>query len=323
MMARLVGACGRAGVDILNDAEVVAPLATAEGRVLGVRLRRPDGSEEEIGCRTLVLATCGFGGDPQMVARHIPSMSQARYFGWEANRGSGIAWGEALGGEVADMDAYQGLGLLADPQGIDVNPKLLIEGGVQVNATGARFSDELDDVSGQGARVIGQPGGYSWVIYDERIHQACADLPQYRVLLELNARRSAASIAALAEATGIEAGPLAGTLEAVAEAVRSGGPDVFGRRFDRPVLQPPYHALKVTGALFHTQGGLQVDGRARVVRPGGAPLPNLYAAGGAARGISGRGPSGYLPGAGLCSAITLGRVAGQAAAQQALEGALS
>jgi fumarate reductase flavoprotein subunit len=52
------------------------------------------------------------------------------------------------------------------------------------------------------------------------------------------------------------------------------------------------------------------------VRPGGGALPNLYAGGGAARGISGRGPSGYLPGAGLCSAVTLGRIAGRAAARQ-------
>ena len=140
-----------------------SPAKTATVR--GVRLRRPDGSAEKIGCPALVLATCGFGGNAQMVARCVPGMVEGRYFGWEANLGAGIAWGEALGG------------LLADPQGVDVNPKLLIEGGVQVNALGERFSDELDDVSGQGARVIAQPCGYAWVIYDERIHRACADLP--------------------------------------------------------------------------------------------------------------------------------------------------
>ena len=320
MMSRLVAACGRARVDILNDAQAVALFATEAGEVKGVRLRRPDGGVEEIGCGALVLATCGFGGNAAMVARHIPSMAQARYFGWEANTGDGLAWGEALGGELADMDAYQGLGLLADPQGIDVNPKLLIEGGVQVNARGERFSDELDDVSGQGARVIAQPGGHSWVIYDARVHQACADLPQYRSLLELNARRSADSVAELAQAIGAPAAALQATLAAVAKAVRRGEPDGFGRRFDRPELGAPYHALRVTGALFHTQGGLRVDAAARVVRPGGRGLPNVFAGGGTARGISGRGPSGYLPGAGLCSAVTLGRIAGRAAAGQVRSG---
>ncbi len=59
---------------------------------------------------------------------------------------------------------------------------------------------------------------------------------------------------------------------------------------------------KVTGALFHTQGGLVVDGNARVQRRDGSA-------------ISGPGVWGYLPAAGLCMAVTLGRLAGEAAAK--------
>jgi len=73
-------------------------------------------------------------------------------------------------------------------------------------------------------------------------------------------------------------------------------------------------AVRVTGALFHTQGGLAVDGRAAVLGAGGQALPNLFAAGGAACGVSGRAASGYLSGNGLLSAVALGHRAGQAAA---------
>jgi fumarate reductase flavoprotein subunit len=66
----------------------------------------------------------------------------------------------------------------------------------------------------------------------------------------------------------------------------------------------------VTGALFHTQGGLKVDGTARVLG-GGTPIPGLYAAGGAAVGISGHGAAGYLAGNGLLSALGLGFLAGR------------
>jgi fumarate reductase flavoprotein subunit len=79
----------------------------------------------------------------------------------------------------------------------------------------------------------------------------------------------------------------------------------------------------VTGALFHTQGGLVVDRNAQVLRPDGSALPNLFAGGGVARGISGPDVTGYLPGAGLCMAITLGRLAGRAAARVALGRATS
>jgi fumarate reductase flavoprotein subunit len=70
----------------------------------------------------------------------------------------------------------------------------------------------------------------------------------------------------------------------------------------------------VTCALFHTQGGLAVDETARVLDASGDALPNLFAAGGAAAGVSGSRASGYLSGNGLLTATVLGRVAGQRAA---------
>ena len=76
--------------------------------------------------------------------------------------------------------------------------------------------------------------------------------------------------------------------------------------------------MKVTGTLFHTQGGLTVDRNARVLRPDGRPLPNLVAGGGAAAGLSGDHVWGYMSGNGLLSAVTYGRLAGESAAKLAL-----
>jgi fumarate reductase flavoprotein subunit len=90
--------------------------------------------------------------------------------------------------------------------------------------------------------------------------------------------------------------------------------DRFGRDFTRtPALRAPFFAVKVTGALFHTQGGLAVNGEGRVLREDGSPLPNVFAGGGAARGISGAGCSGYMAGNGLLTATTFGRRARAAA----------
>jgi fumarate reductase flavoprotein subunit len=76
----------------------------------------------------------------------------------------------------------------------------------------------------------------------------------------------------------------------------------------------PFQALRIGGAIYHTQGGLQTDGLARVLRTDGSAFPNLFAGGGAARGVSGPSSWGYLPAMGLCSAVTTGRIAGQTAA---------
>ena len=73
--------------------------------------------------------------------------------------------------------------------------------------------------------------------------------------------------------------------------------------------------MRVTGALFHTQGGLEIDAEARVLGPDGRALPNLFAAGGAAAGVSGTTAAGYLSGNGLLTATVLGRIAGARAAR--------
>jgi fumarate reductase flavoprotein subunit len=54
-----------------------------------------------------------------------------------------------------------------------------------------------------------------------------------------------------------------------------------------------------------------VDVHARVLRPDGSFIPNLYAGGGTAAGISGDGPEGYLSGNGLLTALGFGLIAGE------------
>ncbi|MGH7155679.1 MAG: FAD-binding protein, partial [Acetobacteraceae bacterium] len=92
-------------------------------------------------------------------------------------------------------------------------------------------------------------------------------------------------------------------------------PDRFGRAaLPIPAAAPFYGAL-ITGTLAHTQGGLVVDVNARVLRPDGTAIPNLYAGGGTAAGISGDSADGYLSGNGLLSAYGLGLIAGEHAAR--------
>jgi fumarate reductase flavoprotein subunit len=89
-----------------------------------------------------------------------------------------------------------------------------------------------------------------------------------------------------------------------------------GAAAKRP-LQAPFFAVKVTGALFHTQGGLDIDAQCRVLREDGTPFPNLLAAGGAARGVSGNAVWGYLSGNGLLSAVAGGAIAADSASKMA------
>jgi fumarate reductase flavoprotein subunit len=320
LLALLGRACERAGVQVMTEARVRDLHSGADGSIRGVRIERPDGSTEDLGVGALVLASCGFGGNREMVARHIPEMANARYFGHEGNEGDAIHWGEALGAALADMSAYQGLGTLADPQQVIVPHPLLLEGGFLVNVRGQRFTHENANISGMCVPVLAQPEGLAWVIFDERRNAACLEHSvEQRQLAEVGAIKRAGTWPELERLCNLPAGSLERENSAIDAARSTGQPDRLGRRFDgTEPLRAPFCALRVTGALFHTQGGLVVDEHAQVLRPDGSRLPNLFAGGGAARSISGPEVTGYLPGMGLCMAITLGRLAGDAAARVAL-----
>ncbi|SEH99742.1 FAD-dependent oxidoreductase [Paracoccus alkenifer] len=312
----LLSAVSAAGIDLITGASVEDLFADTQGRVRGLRFRRPDGALETLGCKALVLACCGFAGDADMVRRHIPEIADAECCGHMSNTGDAVKWGLSLGAAVADMGAYQGHGSVAHPHSLPLSWAVVTQGGILVNTEGRRFSNEMRGYSEHGAEVAAQPGHVAWDIYDARCETAALDFHDYREIRKLGAVKTADTLEELAAATGLPPAALKAEFDAIAEAAASGTPDRFGRRFGAgDLLRAPYLAVKVNGALFHTQGGLVIDADARVLREDGAPLPNLMAGGGAARGISGDSNYGYLSGNGLLSATAFGRLAGISAAR--------
>ena len=315
---------GDSGIDVLMQTRLAGIVVGSDGRVAGVELQRADGARERLGCGALILACGGFGANPEMVAAHMPEAAGLRYNGHEGNRGDAIRLAAPLGAALGDLGSYQGYAMLTDPQGISVPPGVLMEGGVLVNRLGERFTDETVDIAGMVIPLARQPDGVGWVVFDAGIEARCAHIPESKALLELNAAKQADDAAALAAAIGVPAAALAATLAEAHDARKTRRPDAVGRLWGADVAPAsPLRALRVTSALYHTQGGLQTDGQARVLRPDGSIMPNLFAAGGAARGIAGPSSWGYLPAIGLCAAVTTGMIAGRAAARQAMGQAVS
>ena len=300
------------GSELITDASVTHLVADAHDQVLGVVVRY--GSQlERVRARKVILACNGFAGNPEMVATYCPAMSSALYFGGEGNTGEGILWGQALGGAVAFMDAYQAHASVATPHSILITYALIMEGGFQVNNAGLRFGNETSGYSEHALAVLEQPGAVAWDIYDQRLHQLGLSFDDYRQAVDAGAIKQANSIESLAGKLGLPRAALAETLDRYLACAGDAREDEHGR-LDCRHLQAPFYGVKVTGALFHTQGGLKVDFNGRVLREDGRVIPNLYAGGGVAAGISGHGPGGYLSGNGLLTAIGYGMLAGRHAA---------
>ena len=297
LVEALEAAAARAGALLLTSACVHELWCDDSGRVLGLGYQRPDGRVEHLACQVLLLACNGFGGNAAMVQALLPEMRDATYAGHAGNDGSAIAWGRALGARLADLGGYQGHGSWAVPQGALVTWALMMEGGVQVNTHGLRFHDETAGYSEAAVHVLAQPGGVAFNVFDQRLLALGRSFPDFVAAEAAGAVKHAATTAELAALIGCPAAVLQRTLA--------------GTR-----LLAPYCAIKVTGALFHTQGGLDVDAHCRVLREDGTALPNLLAAGGAARGVSGNAVWGYLSGNGLLSAVAGAYIAAQTAAHQ-------
>ena len=316
LMAALEQACANSGVSILTEAVAAGLLVDEDQTIRGVRYERPDGTSEIIGCRALILACCGFAANADLISQHIPELKDAVPHTHPASQGLAADWGEGIGAKLVDMDAYQGHAGLAAGHSIPILWPSIMEGGFQVNKSGRRFSNEARGYSEQAATVLSQEGKVAWTVFDRRIEEVLSQFNDYRDAKSAGAIFEAEDISALADIIGASVSELEQTFAAVDGCIQDEKPDPFGRVFQpRQKLKPPYLAVKVTGAIFHTQGGLEVDTHARVLRKDGTAFPNLFAGGGAARGISGSGASGYLAGNGLLTATSLGRIAGDEAAK--------
>jgi fumarate reductase flavoprotein subunit len=315
LINRLRHAAESRDIAIISERIADGLLAEPDGRIRGVEILRGDGRRERIGCAALILACNGFGGNHDLVRRFIPEMADALYFGHPGNRGDAVMWGEALGARLSHLGAYQGHGSVATPHNILITWATIMQGGIQINRDGLRFCDETRGYSEQAAEVLRQPGAIAWIVFDARIAAVARQFEDFRDAERAGAILTGHSTAELAGAMRVPAATFASEWMGVESLKAKSGQDRYGRRLaPQELCVAPFHAVKVTGALFHTQGGLAIDGVGRVRRKDGTLLPNLFAGGGAAAGVSGSSAAGYLSGNGLLTATVLGRLAGQAAA---------
>ena len=302
--------CEALEIDIICERRAFA-LFQETGEVTGVAVSTPDDTQETIKCERLILACNGFGGNRELVGQHMPEIKYGLWFGHDGNKGEAILWADKIGAQVTHLGAYQGHGNVAHPHGILITWAVITEGGFQVNKDGRRFWNEAQGYSEAARAVLSQPDGEAFAIFDERIAGIARQFEDFKKAEAVGAIKSSNTLEDLAEQLGLPAQALRETHADLP----LGETDGFGRTFGDVPLSAPYVGVRVTGALFHTQGGLKTDTSGRVLKTSGQAFRTLFAGGGAACGVSGSNDSGYLSGNGLLSAMVLGRNAGKAGSE--------
>ena len=330
-VARLHAPVSRRGQDLVDDllaavALRAIPLAVGNGveqlmveggAVAGAHLKTASAETSTIRAAKTILAVNGYAGNPGLVKRFCPEVAGAPYFGALGSTGEAVLWGEALGAALSNIGAYQGYAAVSDPHGSLLSWTTIEMGGIIVNSAGRRFGDESAGYSGFTPNVMAESAP-RYAIFDQKMHDVAALEEEFVELARLGGFKSADTPLALAKLLALDPATLTATVIEAQAVARGDRGDTHGRRnFGLGPLEPRLYACRIVPGLFHTQGGLAVDTDGRVLDTHGQPIPNLFAGGGAAGGLSGRsGAVGYASGNGLLSAIALGRLAGLAAAEE-------
>ena len=258
----------------------------------------------------VILASGGFGASQELLTQYIPAVADVHFPGHQGSTGDGIGMGLSAGAALENMASFQPYPAHIGPGMRSVSPEVIMGGSIMVDPQGKRFVDETRYPGGLSNGILQLPDKQAYEILDQRLYEL---LPHYlEEYLTEGLLHQAQTPRDLAGKLGIDAEGLEQTVEEY-NGLAGAGPDRFGRTPPEP-FKAPYYGIRVKAALYHTQGGLKVNTDGQVLRPDGSIIPNLYAGGGVATGVSGAGTEGYLPGNGQLASLGLGMLAAEHAA---------
>lgn len=339
------------GIPIRYETAVVALEREPSGRVIGARIRGPEGETLLKARHGVVLATGGFPHSNERreetfdhVARGIPHFSMSPV----AGTGDAISAAEKIGASFITSNSnaafWTPVSLLPNGDGTSRPfPHLFLDrakpGVISVARDGRRFVNEAssyhDFVQGLISKLLERGDRSAWLICDYRAlrRYGLGAVPAFpgRVGPHLKSGylKRGKDIPALAEVTGIDAQALSETLnsfnnDAVAGVDRQfskGGTayqTYLGDAENKPnpclraLEHGPIYAVEIFAGDIGTSMGLAIDESARVLDDNGQAIPGLFACGNDANSIM----AGAYPGAGITlgPALTFGYIAGRAAA---------
>jgi tricarballylate dehydrogenase len=267
------------------------------GRVVGLQAVGRHNRRIDFFSSAVVLASGGFEGSPEMLARYVGNGSiniRPIARGAHYNRGEGIRMAFDIGAAPSgDFGKYHSTPV--DERSGRTEAKVLIfPFGIVVNRLGKRFTDE-----GSGAdynnydrmchAIQAQPNGVGYAILDAKIN----DIPNYMSAVFTDQPPIRAdSIAELAGKLDVPLKALEETVRAFNEACRPGnfvesradglrtvGLEPPKSNWARTIETAPFIAYPLIASGIITFGGIKTNAKAEVLNADGDCIPGLYAAG--------------------------------------------
>ena len=309
------------GIPVITNMKAEELIKDKDGRVVGVKATM-DGSEYTFNAKGgVVLATGGFGANPEMVKKYNPKIDE-RFKTTDApgTTGEALYMAERAGAELVNMGYIQTYPICDPISGaIELIADARFDGAIMLNQEGKRFVEELQRRDVLSEAILNQTGRYCWVLWNDNIGKISntvkAHANEYEAFTKQGIMTTCDDLKCIADFTKIPFDQLQKTVKRVSDMAGKGNDKDFNHRSGLVDMQQgKYYVIKAVPSTHHTMGGVRINEKAEALTAEGKVIPGLWAAGevtGVTHGTNRLGGNAYT------DIIVFGRIAGEAAAKAA------
>ena len=309
------------GIPVITNMKAEELIKDKDGRVVGVKATM-DGSEYTFNAKGgVVLATGGFGANPEMVKKYNPKIDE-RFKTTDApgTTGEALYMAERAGAQLVNMGYIQTYPICDPLSGaIELIADARFDGAIMLNQEGKRFVEELQRRDVLSEAILNQTGRYCWVLWNDKIgsisNTVKAHANEYEAFTKQGIMTTCDDLKCIADFTKIPFDQLQKTVKRVSDMAGKGNDKDFNHRAGlMDMQQGKYYVIKAVPSTHHTMGGVRINEKAEALTAEGKVIPGLWAAGevtGVTHGTNRLGGNAYT------DIIVFGRIAGEAAAKAA------
>jgi len=309
------------GIPVITNMKAEELIKNKDGRVVGVKATM-DGSEYTFNAKGgVVLATGGFGANPEMVKKYNPKIDE-RFKTTDApgTTGEALYMAERAGAQLVNMGYIQTYPICDPLSGaIELIADARFDGAIMLNQEGKRFVEELQRRDVLSEAILNQTGRYCWVLWNDKIgsisNTVKAHANEYEAFTKQGIMTTCDDLKCIADFTKIPFDQLRKTVKRVSDMAGKGNDKDFNHRSGLVDMQQgKYYVIKAVPSTHHTMGGVRINEKAEALTAEGKVIPGLWAAGevtGVTHGTNRLGGNAYT------DIIVFGRIAGEAAAKAA------
>ena len=309
------------GIPVVTNMKAEELIKDKDGRVVGVKATM-DGAEYTFNAKGgVVLATGGFGANPEMVKKYNPKIDE-RFKTTDApgTTGEALYMAERAGAQLVNMGYIQTYPICDPLSGaIELIADARFDGAIMLNQEGKRFVEELQRRDVLSEAILNQTGRYCWVLWNDNIGKISNTVKEhaneYEAFTKQGIMATCDDLKCIADFTKIPLDQLQSTVKRVTDMAGKGNDKDFNHRAGlMDMSQGKYYVIKAVPSTHHTMGGVRINEKAQALTAEGKVIPGLWAAGevtGVTHGTNRLGGNAYT------DIIVFGRIAGEAAAQAA------